>query len=93
MLPRESGSMQEQSNHHYLERRNAAKNIARPHSLELNKTLFGEACVTRRWERIGIKGKSLVRIFPLIQRSSRLSSPNDRAQKHARLSSGVMEDA
>ena len=41
----------------YIERTDAAKNMARFYAMALSTTLFGEACLTRRWGRIGASGQ------------------------------------
>lgn len=45
--------------HLYLERVDAAKNMRRFYLLAVEDTLFGEVVVTRRWGRIGGRGRSL----------------------------------
>jgi predicted DNA-binding WGR domain protein len=41
----------------YVERTDATKNMARFYTMALSTTLFGEACLTRRWGRIGASGQ------------------------------------
>ncbi|MQW86374.1 WGR domain-containing protein [Sinorhizobium saheli] len=47
----------------YVERTDAAKNMARYYVLEISGTLFGEACLTRSWGRIGKRGQSKMHLF------------------------------
>lgn len=47
----------------YIERTNAAKNMARFYALAIEPTLFGTPCLTRRWGRIGTVGQALVHHF------------------------------
>jgi len=37
----------------YLERMDTSKNMARYYAMDISATLFGQACLTRRWGRIG----------------------------------------
>ncbi|MGR9161474.1 WGR domain-containing protein [Rhizobium leguminosarum] len=41
----------------YVERTDPAKNMARYYAMEIGPTMFGEACLTRRWGRIGKRGQ------------------------------------
>jgi predicted DNA-binding WGR domain protein len=41
----------------YVERVDAAKNMARFYAMTIEPTLFGEVCLTRRWGRIGARGR------------------------------------
>ena len=43
--------------HLYIERRDAARNMARFYALSIEPTLFGDVCLTRRWGRIGTRGQ------------------------------------
>lgn len=47
----------------YIERTDQQKNMARFYSLAIEKTLFDEICLRRRWGRIGTKGQELVHYF------------------------------
>jgi predicted DNA-binding WGR domain protein len=47
----------------YVERTDATKNMARYYAMSIEPTLFGEACLIRRWGRIGAGGKRLVHHF------------------------------
>jgi predicted DNA-binding WGR domain protein len=49
--------------HLYIERTNAAKNMARYYALEISTTLFGHTCLTRRWGRIGFSGQTMAHHF------------------------------
>lgn len=44
--------------HIYIERTEVSKNMARYYAMEISSTLFGEACLTRTWGRIGRRGQS-----------------------------------
>nr|WP_246729282.1 WGR domain-containing protein [Rhizobium leguminosarum] len=41
----------------YVERTDPAKNMARYYAMEIEQTMFGEACLVRRWGRIGKRGQ------------------------------------
>jgi predicted DNA-binding WGR domain protein len=43
--------------HLYVERKDASKNLARFYAMSIEPNLFGEACLTRRWGRIGTNGQ------------------------------------
>ncbi len=47
----------------YIERSDALKNMARYYAMDISSTLFGQACLTRRWGRIGSRGQSKLHIF------------------------------
>jgi predicted DNA-binding WGR domain protein len=47
----------------YIERTDPTKNMARYYALSIEPTLFGDACLTRRWGRIGAKGQQMVHHF------------------------------
>lgn len=47
----------------YVERTDAAKNMARFYALAIQPTLFGTPCLTRRWGRIGSTGQTMVHHF------------------------------
>ena len=47
----------------YTERTDRTRNMARFYAMSIEPTLFGEACLTRRWGRIGSSGQSMVRCF------------------------------
>ncbi|NTE56469.1 WGR domain-containing protein [Agrobacterium tumefaciens] len=47
----------------YVERTERAKNMARYYMMSIEPTLFGDACLTRRWGRIGSKGQEMVHHF------------------------------
>lgn len=49
--------------HLYIERTEASKNMARYYALEISATLFGEACLTRSWGRIGKRGQTKTHHF------------------------------
>lgn len=49
--------------HIYIERTEASNNMARYYALEISATLFGEACLTRTWGRIGARGQSKMHHF------------------------------
>ncbi|MFC3320048.1 WGR domain-containing protein [Allorhizobium sp. NPDC080224] len=41
----------------YVERTDAKKKMARFYAMSIEPNLFGEACLTRRWGRIGTNGQ------------------------------------
>ncbi|MBB3747215.1 putative DNA-binding WGR domain protein [Rhizobium sp. BK591] len=47
----------------YIERIDATKNMARYYAMSIEPTLFGQACLVRRWGRIGASGQKLVHYF------------------------------
>jgi len=47
----------------YVERTDPAKNMARYYAMVIEQTLFGEACLTRRWGRIGKRGQEKLHVF------------------------------
>lgn len=47
----------------YVERTDARKNMARYYAMSIEPNLFGEACLIRRWGRIGARGQRLVHHF------------------------------
>ena len=49
--------------HLYVERTDAAKNMARYYAMQISGTLFGGACLTRTWGRIGRNGQSKMHHF------------------------------
>ncbi|MGV1793632.1 WGR domain-containing protein [Rhizobium sp. A37_96] len=49
--------------HLYVERTDPTKNMARYYAMSIEPTLFGQACLVRRWGRIGAGGQRLVHYF------------------------------
>lgn len=47
----------------YIERRDVGRNMARFYVLSIEKTLFGQTCLVRRWGRIGTCGRSMQHSF------------------------------
>nr|WP_105441276.1 WGR domain-containing protein [Neorhizobium sp. T25_13] len=47
----------------YIERSDPAKKMARYYAMQIGQTLFGEACLTRRWGRIGKHGQEKQHVF------------------------------
>jgi predicted DNA-binding WGR domain protein len=47
----------------YVERKNTKKNMARFYAMSIELNLFGEACLTRRWGRIGTRGQMITHDF------------------------------
>ncbi|MFB9952545.1 WGR domain-containing protein [Rhizobium puerariae] len=47
----------------YVERTDPAKNMARYYAMAIEQTMFGEACLTRRWGRIGKRGQEKQHVF------------------------------
>jgi len=60
------------SYHLYIERRDANRNMARFYALSIEPTLFGDACLTRRWGRIGSRGQAMIHQFEHEQDAVRL---------------------
>lgn len=56
----------------YVERTEPAKNMARYYAMSIEPTLFGNACLTRRWGRIGSKGQQMVHHFDREEEAVRL---------------------
>ncbi|MFK0278756.1 WGR domain-containing protein [Ensifer sp. NPDC090286] len=56
----------------YIERRDASRNMARFYSIEIESTLFGGVCLTRRWGRIGARGRSAAHQFSKEEEAIRL---------------------
>jgi predicted DNA-binding WGR domain protein len=47
----------------YIERRDPDRNMARFYALSIEETLFGQACLVRRWGRIGTHGRTVQHSF------------------------------
>lgn len=47
----------------YVERHDPDRNMARFYALSLEKTLFGQTCLIRRWGRIGTNGRIVQHSF------------------------------
>ncbi|MBC2774917.1 WGR domain-containing protein [Rhizobium sp. AQ_MP] len=60
---RDHGSMIIQAYHLYVERIDRTKNMARFYAMSIEPNLFGEACLTRRWGRIGTNGQTISHHF------------------------------
>lgn len=56
----------------YVERRDPKKNMARYYAMSIEPTLFGDACLTRRWGRIGARGQQIVHHFDREEEAVRL---------------------
>lgn len=56
----------------YVERTDRTKNMARYYAMSIEPTLFGDACLTRRWGRIGSRGQQLVHHFDREEEAVRL---------------------
>jgi predicted DNA-binding WGR domain protein len=56
----------------YIERKDDARNMARFYAMEISETLFGQACLTRRWGRIGHSGQMMVQAFDQEQQAVEL---------------------
>ncbi len=52
----DSLGMISQPYHLYVERTEPSKNMARYYAMSIEPTLFGDACLIRRWGRIGSTG-------------------------------------
>ncbi len=60
---REHARMITQRFHLYVERTDASMNMARFYAISIEPDLFGEACLMRRWGRIGTKGQTMIQRF------------------------------
>lgn len=49
--------------HLYVERTDATKNMARFYAMSIQPNLFGKACLTRCWGRIGTTGQTMSHHF------------------------------
>ncbi|MBB3313358.1 putative DNA-binding WGR domain protein [Rhizobium sp. BK196] len=49
--------------HLYVERSDAARNMARYYAMSIEPNLFGDVCLLRKWGRIGTKGQMMVHHF------------------------------
>ncbi|MCZ4431950.1 WGR domain-containing protein [Agrobacterium sp. SOY23] len=67
----------------YVERIDAAKNMARFYAMQISVSLFGETCLTRRWGRIGTSGQMMIHHFGREEEAVRLFLDLTR-QKRAR---------
>lgn len=47
----------------YIERTDPTQNMARYYAMQIEQTMFGEACLTRRWGRIGKRGQEKQHVF------------------------------
>ncbi|WP_337269580.1 WGR domain-containing protein [Oryzifoliimicrobium ureilyticus] len=47
----------------YVERTDAAKNMARYYAMSIEPSLFGDVCLFRKWGRIGFNGQMMVHHF------------------------------
>ncbi|MBR0801213.1 WGR domain-containing protein [Bradyrhizobium jicamae] len=47
----------------YVERKDASKNMARFYVMLIEPDLFGDICLTRRWGRIGTRGREMAHSF------------------------------
>lgn len=56
----------------YVERSDPARNMARYYAMEIEQTMFGEACLTRRWGRIGKRGQEKQHVFEREEEAVRL---------------------
>ncbi|MBY5868632.1 MULTISPECIES: WGR domain-containing protein [Rhizobium] len=65
-------SMIAQPYHLYIERADPTKNMARYYAMEIGQTMFGEACLTRRWGRIGRRGQEKHHVFQREEEAVRL---------------------
>ena len=58
--------------HLYIERTDAENNMARFYAMSIEPTLFGEACLMRRWGRIGAHGQTMQHSFDREEEAVRL---------------------
>ncbi|WP_026187697.1 WGR domain-containing protein [Ensifer sp. BR816] len=47
----------------YVERTDISRNMARYYAMSIEPTLFGDACLRRRWGRIGSTGQQMIHHF------------------------------
>lgn len=47
----------------YVERSDASRNMARYYAMSIERNLFGDICLLRKWGRIGAKGQMMVHHF------------------------------
>lgn len=47
----------------YVERTEKSKNMARFYAMSIEANLFGEACLARRWGRVGTHGQTMIDRF------------------------------
>lgn len=47
----------------YVERTDPTQNMARYYAMQIDQTIFGEACLIRRWGRIGKHGQEKQHVF------------------------------
>lgn len=60
---RDSVTMIAQPYQLYVERTDRIKNMSRFYAMSIEPNLFGEACLMRRWGRIGAKGQTMIHHF------------------------------
>lgn len=60
---RDSVTMIAQPYQLYVERTDPTKNMSRFYAMSIEPNLFGEACLMRRWGRIGAKGQTMIHHF------------------------------
>lgn len=60
---RDSAVMIAQPYQLYVERSDRTKNMSRFYAMSIEPNLFGEACLIRRWGRIGAKGQTKIHLF------------------------------
>lgn len=58
------GSMTTQAYSIYIERKDAARNMARFYAMTIDHDLFEGARLSRHWGRIGTRGQTMVLHFP-----------------------------
>lgn len=68
----DSANMVTQPYQLYIERTDAAKNMARFYAMQISVSLFGETCLTRRWGRTGTSGQIMVHHFGREEEAVRL---------------------
>jgi predicted DNA-binding WGR domain protein len=65
----------------YLERRDAAKNMARFYTLSIEPTLFGDVRLRRHWGRIGTRGQVKLHDFAKREEAATLFASLLRAKR------------
>lgn len=78
------GAMLTQPYQLYVERTDPARNMARYYAMEITETLFGEACLTRTWGRIGASDQAKTHLFDREEEAVQLFLHFTK-QKHARV--------
>ncbi|XEN35380.1 putative DNA-binding WGR domain protein (plasmid) [Ensifer sp. WSM1721] len=68
----DSDLMISQPYHLYIERSDASRNMARYYAMSIERNLFGDVCLLRKWGRIGTRGQMMVHHFGREEEAVRL---------------------